>query len=303
MNAYNFGLGNRDVARAMLNAYKSLGSSFASVQAAKSAYNAFKAHLKDNGIKDLKDVEKSHVASFAGYLEGKSASTVQNYLSFVNQAMSVARLDDKCHVNAVRDLGVENRTGINQEDKSISTAQHEQWKSEVGERLGAQLDLQRELGLRFKESCLINANKSYQEAIVKGSITVSEGTKGGMDRNVPITNQNQLDALFRASEIQGNHHSMIPSHLSFKEYKQEAYSHNIQFHAERHTYANDRYTQLTGCLSPVRAEVERSERFEYIANQLSVSIEQAKEIDHEARMIIASELGHGREFVTNQYLG
>lgn len=303
MNANNFGLGNRDIARAMLNAYKSLGSSFASVQAAKSAYNAFRAFLKDNGIKDLKDVEKTHVERFSGYLEGKSASTIQNYLSFVNQAMSVARLDDKCHVNAVRDLGVENRTGINTEDKSISSVQHEQWKSEVGDRLGAQLDLQREFGLRFKESCLINASKSYQEALEKGSVTISEGTKGGRDRNVPITSEKQLETLLRASEIQGKHHSMIPSHLSFKEYKQEAYSNNIQFHAERHTYANERYIQLTGCLSPVRAGIERSERFEYIASSLNVSVEQAKEIDHEARMTIANELGHGREFVTNQYLG
>ena len=215
MNANNFGLGNRDVARAMLNAYKSLGSSFASVQAAKSAYNAFSAHLKENGIKDLREVEKTHVASFTGFLEGKSASTIQNYISFVNQAMSVARLDDKCHVNAVRDLGVENRTGINTEDKSISTVQHEQWKSAVGERLGVQLDLQRALGLRFKESCLINARQSLQEAIEKRAVTISEGTKGGRDRIVPITSEKQLEVLSRASEVQGEDRSMIPSHSSF----------------------------------------------------------------------------------------
>ena len=62
-------------------------------------------------------------------------------------------------------------------------------------------------------------------------------------------------------------------------------------------------TQITRCLSPVRAEVEHTKHHVYLAETLKISKEEARKLDHEARTQIAKELGHGRISVTNQYLG
>jgi len=57
-------------------------------------------------------------------------------------------------------------------------------------------------------------------------------------------------------------------------------------HDLRAAYAAERYEQLTGVAAPVMTD-ERA----------------PKEIDREARLTIAEELGHSRWEITNEYLG
>lgn len=308
MHVRNFGLKNRDVAYALSNAYQLSANSFKSNATAQSAFNAFKSHLKENGINDLRNVTKEHVISFAQSLENKSASTLHNYVSFVNTAMANARLDKQCYIDLKNELPhLESRTAIATTDKSISEEQHANTLESLSERLSCQITLQRELGLRFKESCLIDAHSALKQALKSNSVTISLGTKGGRERTLPITHSSQISALKQAALIQGHDHSLIPHHQSFKTYQTEAYNHikhtGINFHGERHTYANKRYEALTHVKSPIQANVPHSERFQYIAKQLNVSLTKAKEIDHQARLQVAKELGHGRVVVTNNYLG
>jgi hypothetical protein len=63
-------------------------------------------------------------------------------------------------------------------------------------------------------------------------------------------------------------------------------------HGHRHQYAQDRYHELTGWLSPAAGGPRSRE----------LTAEQ-KAVDREARLTISCELGHEREQVTAVYCG
>lgn len=311
----NFGLGSRYLANAGMNALKEAQYSFKTVATNTSHFRQFANFVRsEHGIKDLKQIEKSHVIAFAEQLKDRlnkneiSASTAQNRLSAVNVVLSIARQDTLCHVNPVRDAGLAKRTFVATESKSIPAFLHDQTKVQVPERLAVQLDLQRELGLRFKESVLLNAQQSLKQAR-NGIIRIENGTKGGRIREIPITNARQLAVLQSAAALQGNHYSLVPETKSLREYTQDCYRSLQQtslkgFHGERHTYANQRYEKLVGVKSPVEARIRHGlPHIKHIASQLGIEKESALKLDIEARMTISNELGHSRIAITNNYLG
>ena len=169
------------------------------------------------------------------------------------------------------------------------------------------MELQRELGLRYEESAKIDARAALAQAERTSTVTISAGTKGGLSRSVPIVRNEQIEVLRNAAAIQGNHRSMIPAQQTYWQYREQCYAEkpdNYQFHGERHDYAQQRYEALTGIPCPVAAGVGHgAEHHQYIADRLSVSVAEAKQIDRDAREQVASELGHGRIGVTNNYLG
>ena len=268
----------------------------------------------EHGIKTLNQIERSHVQSFAehlnerhenGTLRDASPSTM---LSGVNSAMKIARQDSKLLVNPVREAGLPSRTHISTVDRSASQADHDDAKSAISARLAAQLDLQREIGLRFKESSLINAQKILHEAETKGQIRIFSGTKGARPRELPITSQAQIDALRQAANIQGKDRSLVPNHQTWAQYQNQSYREITAtkidgFHSERHHYANSRYESITGVKSPVQAGVEHKQHITHIANQMGISLLEAKQLDFRARMLVSHELGHSRISITNNYLG
>ncbi|MGR6841732.1 integrase domain-containing protein [Aliivibrio wodanis] len=314
LHVRNFGLGSRDMSRALVAAYKMKGNGDNSTHNSKSAFNDFAKHMKEEfEIKDLRKIEKSHVQSYAGSLnqrfeeEKMSASTAQNYLSKINVALSHARCDHQLHINPVKDAGLPNRTGIATSNHSVTLAEHNHAVNNVSERLGAIITLEREFGLRFKESCLIDAKSALQEAINKQVITVEFGTKGGKERTIPISSHTQISALERAADIQKHEHSMIPAEQKWSQFQNQSYreihSLGFTFHSERHHFANHRYEKLTGALSPVLANVPHSTHHQYLATTLNISKQDARQLDHQARLQISKELGHERISITNNYLG
>ena len=101
---------------------------------------------------------------------------------------------------------------------------------------------------------------------------------------------------------------MIPDNQTYREFRQEAYReigrHPVNFHGERHHYAQERYRVLIGADSPIRAGVAHGRaHHEYLSKELGISVAQAKTLDQEVRAEVARELGHGRIDVTNSYLG
>lgn len=312
-NARNFGLQSRDMGKAGLNALKEGMKSHSSVSTMSSRFNQFAEYSRHElNIRDMRQLEQQHIQQYANHLKDRvsnqelSVATAQNYLSAVNRVMEIARGDKTLHVSAVKDAGFEQRSNIRTENKAIPEEKHQNTVTQVDERLGIQLELQRNLGLRFEESCKLNADKAYNEAITRGSITVSEGTKGGRDRIIPTPSQKQLETLENAARIQGDHFSLIPKGMSYQSYQDQCYNNapdHFQFHGERHFYAQERYEQLTGCQSPVAAGIEHRAHHQYMADQLGISKVEAREIDHSARSEIAEELGHGRMSITNNYLG
>jgi site-specific recombinase XerD len=315
LGARNFNLGNRNMVLALKNALVEKGLSHSTIASYTTHCKKFVEFLQaEHGIKTLNQIERSHVQAYAehlnerhenGELERASPSTM---LSAVNTAMKTARQDSKLSINPVREAGLPSRTHIATVDRSASQSDHDDAKSAISTRLAAQLDLQREIGLRFKESSLINARKTLQEAETTGKIKICTGTKGGRDRFVPITSRSQIDALRKAANIQGSEKSLVPEHQTWAQYQNQSYREITVtkidgFHSERHHYANNRYESIMGVKSPVQAGVEHKQHHTHIAKQMGISLQEAKQLDFRARILVSHELGHSRISITNNYLG
>jgi Integrase len=266
----------------------------------------------EHGVKKMENLTPEHVIAYGRHLQSQldagertSSSAPKNYVSAVNTVLRLATNGKWKPVRPGRDCGIQPRSYVATESKAMTQYTHESAKRVVGEKITCLLDLQRAFGLRFKESCLLNPTLALREALKHGQITLTAGTKGGKRRTIPCRPCG-VAALERAIAVQDGR-SMIPKNLSYVEFRTECYEQaklaKIGFHSERHHYAQERYTEITGAPSPVHAGWLRRERLEKLANYLAVSVEEAKKIDTSARLQISIELGHNRESISNVYIG
>jgi hypothetical protein len=309
-DAKNFGLCSKNLFHAGRLALHEGLASHASRATMTDRWRQFCVYAKEEFcLSDLRRIKVSHLEYYAAHLHDRldrgeiGAATAQNLLSAVNRVMEIARGDRRVHLDPVRGAGLPNRSGIATEQRAMQQAEHDRLRERVPDRLAAQLDLQRTLGLRFEESSKLDARALHQQAQERGEICIQDGTKGGRPRNIPITGEHQMAALARAAELQGQHRSLIPAELSYAQYRAACYRHGIAFHRERHAYAQARYAVMTGAACPVEAAVPHRVHHRYLAEQLGLSVPAARELDRAVRLQIAEELGHGRIDVTNSYLG
>lgn len=275
----------------------------------------FSNWANENDVRKMENVTPELVIKYGQFLQGQidsgkrtSASVPKNYVSAVNTVMKLATNNAWKSVRPGKDCGIQSRTYISTESKAMSEATHNAALSIVGDRIACLLVLQRAFGLRFKESCLLSPKSALPEALKHGHISLRAGTKGGRFRTVPCRPRG-IPALEAAILIQDGR-SMIPKGMSFKDFQDECYAvmkgigkHGSAFHSERHAYAQERYTEITGAPAPVDAHWPRKERIMRLAEFLSITNDEAKLIDHAARLKISIELGHNRTDITNNYLG
>jgi hypothetical protein len=313
----NYGLGSRDMVLAAKNALSRAGKSFSSIATISQRFSHFASFAKETaGIKIMEQIKRETVITYAKSLAEKveagqmAAATAQNYLSAVNVVLSLARGDHALCVKPVTEAGLASRSGIAKEDKSVKIADHLSAVGRASPVIGIMLELQRELGLRFEESVKIDAQKAYAQAVEKGVVSITAGTKGGRVREVPITANSQLVALKAAAEYQIFHkiRSMIAAGQTYKDFRNAAYNEirslGVAFHGERHAYAISRYQALVGVAPPVVVGIRKpAEHIAFIAKTLGVSVKDASSLDYSARLKISFELGHARTSVTRSYLG
>lgn len=267
---------------------------------------------REHGVKKLEAVTFELVVTYGRHLQaiyeaGGSASTssAKNRVSSVNVVMRLAIGGKWRAVHPGRDCGISPRKYIAKESRAMPEAAHEAAIAKVGQRLAAMMGLQREFGLRFEESALINPKIALRQAVTKGYIVVADGTKGGKKRKVPCR-AGAIPTLERAIAAKDGR-SMVPKNSDYFPFRTECYAlakmAGIKFHDERHHYANERYTEETGAPTPVHAGWGRRERIIRLAEYLGVSTEEARGVDKAARLKIAKELGHEREQITNAYIG
>jgi integrase len=234
------------------------------------------------------------------------ASTAQLYLSAVNSILRQATQGRWQSVSPTKDCSIPKRQHLPQKSKAMSQADHDRLLTIVDERIGTLLTLQRSLGLRFKESALLNARQTVRQARAKGFITVTDGTKGGKVRQVSVS-QDVLKALERAAEVQGDDRSMIPGDQYYQDFREECYQvakrHGFHFHSERHHHAQRRYRELSGLPAPITTGIPRKDWLTFAAEYLKVDITTAESIDRTARLALSRELGHERIEVTSVYIG
>jgi integrase len=189
-------------------------------------------------------------------------------------------------------LGVPERTYVS--DKGRQLALDADKLVSIGdERIRLSLLLQAQFGLRREES--IKFQPSY--AVGDGEIRLKPSwTKGGRARAVPVLTADQRWVLEEVRRVAGKG-SLIPPEKSCAEHLR-AYEGAVvragisKAHGLRHAYAQRRYEELTGWKAPHAGGPKSAD----------LSPEQ-KAADHEARLTVSAELGHGREEITAVYLG
>lgn len=264
------------------------------------------------GIKRMEDIKREHVMAYGLALKARvesdelKASTAQLYVSAVNSIMKSATQGEWPAVSPTRDCGIPKRRYIPETSKAMPQSQHDQLQISVyDECIAALLNLQRTLGLRFKESALLDAQKALRQAQREGRITVFSGTKGGKRRQVPVSAE-AMAALETAASLQDGA-SMIPANLRYVDFRdlcyRQAQQQQFQFHGQRHHYAQQRYQALTGVAAPINTDIAKSVWHAYMATQLNISLEGAEALDQRARSILSQELGHERLEVVRVYIG
>jgi hypothetical protein len=306
----NYGSGTRDMGRAGSFFAKQVSDSYSTQATLSQRFSQFANWAKQNGISRLEQVTQETVFAYSDSLKESdlSASTQQNYLSAVNVIMSQARGDNDVRVTG-KEAALEQRSGVATEYKGNVE------RGELSDRVQAIVDLARDFGLRFEESSKLDARGALEEAQKNGYVTIENGTKGGQAREVPISSKQQIETLKNAAEIQGKDRSMIPADKTYAEHQRDSYKETSNFHAERHQYANYRYSDLMreklgiAIKSPVLSDKKESQSWsQYVASKayeqgVHISPEIAREFDREVRLELSEELGHHREDVISAYIG
>lgn len=303
--ARNFGLGSRDMAKAarfaLNDAVKDGGMGFSHADKVGKSFANFAAFAKEAGVKQMEYITREMVTEYGRQLADRVSNSeigqgqAQNIVSAVNKVMSIATAGSWKSVSSVNECGIDQRRNTRTTPPTgLDRGQIEHGLSNLDSRGQAVTLLAREFGLRSKESSLINAHAALSEVSSRGVMSVSDGTKGGRKRQIPVTSTRQIEALERAASAQGHARAVMPPDKNWKHWKDNglrAVRETLQqyginrLHDLRSAYACERYAAITGHKAPCEGG------------------NAPRKADRRARLQIASELGHGRTDITNSYLG
>jgi Integrase/Phage integrase, N-terminal len=223
--------------------------------------------------------------------EGLSPGTCKNRMSALRWwAMKVNRQNVIAKSNA--HYGIPDRHFVAEESKAKSLTNDALDKIKDS-HVRMSLELQRAFGLRREEA--IKFSPSYADRGDTLELKAS-WTKGGKARVIPIRTTEQREVLNRARQLAGMG-ALIPANRNYIQQLRLYEGQTLRaglcgMHGLRHAYAQQRYHDLTGWLSPA-AGGPPSDTF---------TAEQ-KAFDKSARLEISKELGHEREAITTVYLG
>lgn len=165
------------------------------------------------------------------------------------------------------------------------------------DRVGVQLRLCFIFGLRMQEAIELKPHRAD-----KGDyFVVTDGTKGGRARVVPINTQEKRDLLEQCKKLVGfakNAYMGDPEHTLAQNKRRFYYviekfcitkeNFGVTAHGLRHEYVNQRYEELAGDKSPVEGGAIAREN---------------PELDYAVRTVIAEEIGHTRPAIVSCYSG
>lgn len=258
-------------------------------------------NLGYRNLSDVKDLKTRHINALAENFVERidrlelNSGTVKNRMTdlrwlaeninkanIINASNDFYKIDRRQYVN--NDINPAKRL----EESDLSKIKDENLKLSL--RLQSEFGLRREESIKFRPDCI---------NLKENRLDLEVGTKGGRYRAIPILTESQKTLLKEVSDHcrATNAKSLIPNDLSYRQQLrrydyQTAQADMYKNHGFRHQYAQDRYRELTKMDCPKNGGLR--------SKQLS---HEQKELDYEARMIIAEELGHGREDVTAVYLG
>jgi site-specific recombinase XerC len=153
--------------------------------------------------------------------------------------------------------------------------------------------LQAAFGLRREESIKFSPSYAMQGDHIK---LKASWTKGGRARTVPIRTEEQRQLLTEI-KVLAKGGSLIPAQLNYVQqlnrYQRQLRNAGLKkLHGLRYAYAQQRYFELTKLVCPVAGGLPSKE-----LNPAQ------RALDHEARTVVSSELGHARVEIAAVYLG
>jgi site-specific recombinase XerD len=217
------------------------------------------------GVRSLKQLDNEKIQAYVSTLRERvdtgelSRKTAENYVSALNRIIEYTnqRLGGNLETFSPRQEGL-SRGSFQFVDRAVSQETHERFLNFLSEKqdiraqaLTHSVELQREFGLRLRESLAIKAS-TIERALETGvlHLTRQDCTKNGREREIPIRNEEQREALERALEFmkENNLFSLCPTeHLReqynyaynvAKEFNQE-HKENFHYHGERHAFAQE----------------------------------------------------------------
>ncbi len=223
--------------------------------------------------------------------QGISTGTLKNRLSALRWwAQKVNRESIMSRENTAYGIGA--RTYVAKHSKAQALdegrlGQIEDKYVRMSVRLQAAFGLRREEAIKFQPVYAMQGDHIQLK---------SSWTKGGRARTVPITNDDQRRLLedVRALTRGG---ALIPPHLNYVQqlhrYEKQTQKAGLScLHGLRHGYAQRRYLELTERDCPVAGGLPSKEQKP-----------EQRALDHKARAVISSELGHARAAISAVYLG
>lgn len=303
-------------------------------------WRLFANFLKAKGINDTRKVTLDMIEQYAAELRDKvdnkklAVSTAQNRLSTVNVILQTMRKDTVLNISPRQWVG--ERQHIRQtiptslqllpdqspsDNNAVNTFFNQviqQLNASGQQRLSILVQLTKHLDLRFREASLFNAVKAQLQAEKFGKVNITEGTKGGrgksVDRWIPV-DEAVLKIIRQAANLQkqDKNNNLIPKNKTFTQWENycryqwrkanqtviKQLVENLNpgkevtsikgFHDMRAAYACLRYQEITGYPAPILNPQQQRTA--------------PKQLDREARQILAKELGHNRPSVLGPYIG
>lgn len=269
------------------------------------AFTSFKRdldrRLQAEGIHQLKpkNLKPRHINRVVAQLRAeveagsRSIGSAKNWLSHLR---TYVRLIDRPYLvpRTNAELGFGNRVYVPKESKAlVLTGGH--LERVTCPYVAMSLKLQREFGMRREE-----AMKIQPEWSDRGSKLVLRNSwcKGKRERVLLIRTASQRAVLNEAKVLAGTTEqgSLIPTGKYIQQVKRFEYQCRKAgingSHGLRHEYAQRRYLELAGFACPLAGGPKRKDM-----------TPEMRRADHEARLEVSRELGHGRLSIVNTYCG
>lgn len=260
-------------------------------------------------IENPRNLQERHVRMLARHWEsqGLASSTIQNRISILRvfaEWIGKHNMIKDSHLYVSQPQSVA-RDQVAREDKGWQARDidfEEVWAKlyEYDERVGVQVLLIKEFGLRRQEAVMFRPYVAERLGDRSNDIVVEFGTKGGRPRSVPVETEGQKRAMELAKKIAVTHNGHVGWNTLTLAQAVKRYSNvlarfgitkkemGVTGHGLRHDYANDKYERMTGKPTPVRGGVKG---------------EVETEADYVARMQTSQALGHSRLSITPSYCG
>ena len=244
-------------------------------------------HLRASGLKPKHVehlVQRWHAESIASGTFKNRMAALRWLAEKIGKQNIVARENASYGIADRRHVSNHSKATVLDADKLASVADP---YTAMSLRLQAAFGLRREESIKLRPQWADRGDSLHLKA---------SWTKGGRERDVPITTDEQRAVLADAQALAGAG-SLIPAKMSYRDqlnrFKAQTAKAGIDHvHGLRHAYAQARYEALTGWKAPAAGGPT--------SRQLSAAQKMA---DRAARLAISAALGHEREQITAVYLG